>query len=127
MPRYCPIGDGVYEDWVERCPECGRPLQDAPPEAAARPTGDDPVVYLTSAPNEPMAQMTAQVLLDEGIRALVRPKGPGPGAWGSVATFEHDLFVLRSQLERAREIVAELQSSEAADPDPWADVDPEDL
>jgi hypothetical protein len=34
---------------------------------------------------------------------------------------------LRSQLERAREIVAELQATEAADLDPWADVDPEDL
>jgi hypothetical protein len=118
VAKYCPYGDGVYEDWVERCPACGRPLRDTPPETVAGPIADDPIVPLTTAPNEPMAQMTAQVLLDEGIRALVKPKGPGYGAWGSVATFEHELFVLRSQLDRARAIVAELQAAEVED-DAW--------
>jgi hypothetical protein len=37
---------------------------------------------------------------------LVRPGGPGAGAWGSVATFEHGLYVREGDLERAREIIA---------------------
>ena len=122
MPRYCPTGHGAFEDWVERCPECGRRLGDAPPTQPAGPAEDDPVVALTTAPNEPLAQLLAQVLLDEGIRTVVRPRGPGYGAWGSVATFEHELFVLGSELARAREIIAELQEDEAIDPDDgWDD------
>ena len=112
MARYCPDGHGTFEDRADRCPVCGRPLHEATP---ARPEGDDPVVPLTTAPNEPLAQLFAQVLLDEGIRALVKPKGPGHGAWASVATFEHELFVLRSQLERARAVVAELNAADATD------------
>ena len=126
MARYCPNGDGPFEDWVERCPHCGRPLVNEPP-AAKSPAADDQVVFLMTAPNEPMARLTAQVLEDEGIRTLLRPRGPGFGAWASVATFEHDLHVLRSQLEQARQIVAELETAGAGDGDPWADVEPEDL
>jgi hypothetical protein len=127
MPRYCPRGDGVFDDWVERCPRCGRTLSVEPPAEPSVETADDPVVFLTTAPNEPMAGLTAQVLQDEGIRTLVRPRGPGFGAWGSVATFEHDLHVLSSQLERARQIVAELEAAESAEGDPWEDVESEDL
>ena len=67
----------------------------------------DDVVFLMTAPNEPMARFWEQVLVDEGIPVLVRPGGPGAGAWGSVAIFEHDLFVREDELQRAREIVAE--------------------
>jgi len=67
----------------------------------------DDIVFLMSAPNEPMARFWEQVLGDEGIPALVRPGGPGAGGWGSVATFSHDLLVRQSDLERAREIVAD--------------------
>jgi hypothetical protein len=127
MARYCPNGDGVFEDWIERCPHCGRTLAPEAPVAQAPATPDDPVVFLATLPNEPMARLTAQVLEDEGIRTLVRPRGPGFGAWGSVATFEHDLHVLGSHLEAARQILAELESAESAEGDPWSDVDPEDL
>jgi len=65
----------------------------------------DNIRFLMTAPNEPLARLWEQVLQDAGIPVLVRPGGPGAGAWGSVATFEHDLFVRESDLERAREIV----------------------
>lgn len=77
---------------------------------------NEPIVYLATAPNEPVAQLWLQVLEDEGIRAMAKPAGPGYGAWGSVATFEHELFVLRSDRDRAAAVVAELQAEdEAAD------------
>jgi hypothetical protein len=65
------------------------------------------IVFLMAAPNEPMARFWEDVLVDAGIPVLVKPGGPGAGGWGSVATFEHDLYVRRVDLERAREIVAE--------------------
>ena len=60
----------------------------------------DDIIFLMTAPNEPMARFWEDVLVDAGIPVLVRPGGPGAGGWGSVATFAHDLA-------RAREIVAE--------------------
>ena len=122
MIRYCRSGHGAYEDWVERCPECGRTLGDTPPTQPANPPADDPIVPLTTAPNEPLALLLSQVLLDEGIRTVVKPRGPGYGAWASVATFEHDLFVLASQHARAQAIVSELKDAEPIAPgEAWQD------
>ena len=76
----------------------------------------DEVRFLMTAPNEPLARLWEQVLQEAGIPSLVRPGGPGAGAWGSVATFEHDIFVRESDLERAREIVA---AEDAGESDAW--------
>ena len=65
----------------------------------------DDLAFLASAPNEPIARMWEQILLDEGVPVLVRAAGPGIGGWGSAATFEHELYVLRHDLERARRIM----------------------
>ena len=65
------------------------------------------VVYLVTAPNEPIAHLWEQMLADAGIPALVRSGGVGAGGWGSAAMFEHDLYVRASDLARAREIVAD--------------------
>jgi hypothetical protein len=68
---------------------------------------NDDIVFLMTAPNEPMARFWEDVLADAGIPVLVKPGGPGAGGWGSVATFAHDLFVRRDDFDRARELVAE--------------------
>lgn len=112
MVRYCPAGDGEFEDWVARCPECGRPLVGQPPAAAdpPRPTDpNEPIVYLATVPNEPLARMWAEILEDEGIPVMLKPLGPGYGAWASAATFEHELYVLKSQLARAQTIIEEVE------------------
>jgi hypothetical protein len=72
---------------------------------------NDRLAFLITAPNEPIALMWQDMLRDAGIPALVRPGGPGAGAWGSVATFEHELYVRDEDLERARQIVAEEDDS----------------
>ena len=66
---------------------------------------DDPIVYLATAPNEPVARMWADLLAGAGIRSLVKAVGPGIGAWGSAATLEHELYVLRSRLAEARALL----------------------
>lgn len=76
---------------------------------------DDPIVYLATVPNEPLARMWADVLADAGIRALVKALGGGIGGWGSAAMLEHELYVLRSQLPAAEAIVRDLAAEEAAE------------
>ncbi len=113
MPKYCPAGDGVFDDWVERCPECGRDLQDQPVlEGSAG--GSNDVVWLISAPNEPEALMWADAIRATGIPVFVRAGGPGVGAWASVSSFEHDLLVRERDLPPARRIVRELLQPESS-------------
>ena len=67
----------------------------------------DDIRFLVTAPNEPIASLWEQMLGDAGIPALVRPGGPGAGAWASVATFEHEIYVRASDLDRARQVLAD--------------------
>ena len=69
---------------------------------------DDPIVYLATVPNEPLARMYADVLEDAGIKTMVKAVGPGIGAWGSAFTLEHEIYVLRSHLPEAEAIVRDL-------------------
>lgn len=119
MVKYCPGGDGPFEDWVDRCPECGRRLQaEAPQEttpARGAPRLDGKIVYLTTIPNEPLAQLSADVLRQEGIETMMRASGAGIGAWGSAATLAHELYVVDSEKERALEILRSLDEEEDED------------
>ncbi|HEY7033623.1 MAG TPA: hypothetical protein VH482_19960 [Thermomicrobiales bacterium] len=74
---------------------------------------DDPVVYLATVPNEPLAQMWAETLRRNGIEVMVKPLGPGLGAWGSAFTFEHELHVLKSQLPQALLVIQDLEAPAA--------------
>ncbi len=116
MVKYCPGDDGPFEDWVERCPECGRRLRAEPPPGpkAARgaPRLDGKIVYLTTISNEPLAQLSADVLRQEGIETMMRASGAGIGAWGSAASLSHDLYVVDSERERAVEILRSLDEEE---------------
>ncbi len=107
MPRYCPAGDGEYDDWVDACPECGRELVDEPP-SENDPNASESLVWLITAPNEPEAQMWANAIRAAGIPVFVRAGGPGVGAWASVSSFEHDLVVRERDLIQARRIAREL-------------------
>jgi hypothetical protein len=64
------------------------------------------IVYLTTAPNEPIAGLWQSILEEAGIPVLVQPLGAGFGAWGSSATLEHRLSVRADDLARARELLA---------------------
>lgn len=71
---------------------------------------DDPPVFLATAPNEPLAELWVGVLAEAGIRAMLKPGGPGVGAWGSAAAFEHEIFVLRSRRAEAAALLAGLDA-----------------
>lgn len=89
MTRVCPQGHGGFEEPALRCPRCGVPLVDSPPR---RPGDRGRPVRVAVAPNEAIAGLWRSVLAEAGIVSLVRPLGPGFGAWGSVATFEHEVL-----------------------------------
>lgn len=113
MTLFCPVGDGEFEEWVEVCPDCGRKLVDQPPRPGQSfpDRVNQPVVLLTRIANEPLAQWTREVLAGEGIKAMLKPAGPGFGGWGSAANLEHEVYVLASQAEAAREILADFEAS----------------
>ncbi len=73
---------------------------------------NDDIAFLITAPNEPIARMWEQMLVDASIPTLVKPEGPGTGGWGSVAVSAHELYVRRSDLERAKEIMEEEANAE---------------
>jgi hypothetical protein len=81
-------------------------------DAGSSREGGDEIVILMQAPNEPMAHYWSDLLDEAGIKAMIRPGGAGIGAWGSAATLEHDILVLTSQLDAAREIVEQAESDE---------------
>lgn len=109
MTRYCPIGDGAFDDWVSSCPECGLGLVDTPPTQEQLDALDGSVdaapMLLTTVANEFEANLIAGILRDEGIPVMVRPGGPGFGAWASVATFEHAIYVRDVDHDRAKTIL----------------------
>lgn len=65
----------------------------------------DDIVLLTTASSEVEAGMWNDALQAAEIRTLVRPGGPGAGAWASAATFEHNIFVRADQLDQARKVL----------------------
>lgn len=69
------------------------------------------VVTAAVAPNEIVAQLWQQVLEDEGIIVALKPGGMGH-SYTSNALNEHYLLVREDQAERARSIIAELESED---------------
>jgi hypothetical protein len=112
MVMYCPVGDGVFDDWEDHCPECSRLLQ--PEEFDPRQYGNsDAVVWLVTAPNDPEAQLWANTIRALDIPVYVRSGGPGVGAWASVSSFEHHLLVRERDLVQAHRVVREMLFSTA--------------
>lgn len=71
------------------------------------------IVHLATAPSEIEGLMWADALRAEGISVMLRPGGPGAGAWASSATFEHALYVREDDVSPAREILDRFQADEA--------------
>lgn len=105
--QWCPNGHGAFEAGAVRCPRCGERLVE---RTVLRTGEEDTPLAVGIAPNEAIAGLWKSVLESEGIPTLIRPMGPGFGAWGSVATFEHEVLVRRIDAGRARQILDELNA-----------------
>lgn len=62
-------------------------------------------VALATFPNEMEAQMTAQILEENGIHVAIQPLGGGYGALGVIQFIPHRVYVSEDNLERARELM----------------------
>ncbi len=62
------------------------------------------LVPVAVAPNEPIAELWRGLLEQEGITAMLKAMGPG-AAYFSNFGYQHTLYVLESDAERAREIL----------------------
>lgn len=81
--------------------------------AKIRMTNDSEIVLLAVAGSEVEAGMWNQDLQAAGVKALIRPGGPGAGAWASAATFDHQVFVRADQLELARKVLGDFMNGGA--------------
>jgi len=112
MTRVCPQGHGAFEEPALRCPLCGAPLEAAP---VRRPGDRGKPMRVAVAPNEPIAGLWRSVLDEAGIVSMIHPLGPGFGAWGSVATFEHEVMVPEADLDDARALLAGFEAMSDGD------------
>jgi hypothetical protein len=75
--------------------------------------GKEPLVHLTAAPNEVVAQMWAEILEDDGIHCSTKM---GTIAGDSLSVFTRmgvpvEIYVLASEVQRANEILDSLEES----------------
>lgn len=65
----------------------------------------NPVVYLATAPNEIVAQMWSDILLQQGIRSVVKTDNLWSAQYVFVQNLRCELHVLASKAKKAREIL----------------------
>lgn len=75
---------------------------------------DTEIVLLATAPSEIEGMMWADAIKAEGLQVMLRPGGPGAGAWASSATFEHALFVRENDLSAARQVLDRLLNDDVS-------------
>ncbi len=72
---------------------------------------EDPIIKLVAALSEPEAQMRRELLENNGVPAMVKDRGGGLHAIGGGVPFGYDLFVKKSDAERAAEILGSLMDA----------------
>lgn len=65
---------------------------------------NEPIVLAAMAPNYPIAELWQEMLSEAGIRCMVKAMGAGAALTATV-TLQHAIYVLQSDVERAREII----------------------
>ena len=104
MP-YCPKCYDEFQDWVEVCPDCKIALVEKLPVQPKREEMDEPLVYIATAPNEPLAMMWTGILENEGIHSLVKSRDLRAAMYVPSLLSHCEIHVLASQAEKARRIL----------------------
>ncbi len=74
-------------------------------------SSDDPIIKLVGALGEPEAQMRRELLERSGVPAMVKNMAGDSSAYGAASPYGFDLFVKRSDSERAEEILGPLMDA----------------
>lgn len=73
----------------------------------------DRIVKVATAANEAIARMLSELLTEEGIPSVVKAAGAGPAIL-PVATLPHYIYVLASDVPRAKELINFYLDSDAS-------------
>lgn len=77
---------------------------------------DEPLVSIAVAPDEVVTALWTDILTDAGIRSMSRMTGPGAGYFRTNVDAV-EIYVLASDAERARMVLAEAQEGRIVDDD----------
>lgn len=102
MP-YCPQCGYEYESWVTACPDCGAKLVDALPPP--REPDNVPITFLTTAPNEMVANFWKGVLADNGIESLLKSADIRAAMYTLPTNLHYDIYVREPDADKAREVL----------------------
>jgi len=106
MP-FCPECRDEFEDWVEVCPDCEVSLvEKLPLLTESKGKTDEPLVQIATAPNEPIAKMWSDVLAENNIHCLLKGGNLGAAMYIPAMILPHKIFVVESETERAKELLA---------------------
>jgi hypothetical protein len=104
MP-YCPKCRDEFQASMQTCPVCGADLATELPASERKPgKAREPLVYVATAPNEVIARMWVGLLQNNGVRSTMQG-GPYMSSWSVNPYLPHEIYVLPSEAQRAREIL----------------------
>ncbi len=111
MP-FCPNCRDEFEDWVEICPDCRVALVDELTPLPPKPEIlVDPIIHIGTAPNEPIANMWAGILEDNGIKCLIKQANLRAAMYSLLINHYCTIHVNKSSALRARRILKTLEKS----------------
>lgn len=112
MP-FCPNCRDEFEDWVEICPDCNVALvSDLPPLPPKPEIPVDPLMYIATAPNEPVAHFWAGILEDSGIKCLIKQDNLRAAMYSLITNHYCTIHVNKSAALRARRILRPLETAQ---------------
>ena len=110
---FCPQCRDEFESWAEVCPDCKVPLVEQLSALPGRSGDDEPLVKIATAPNEPIARMWAGALEENGIRCMLKGGNLGAAMYIPTITLAYQIYVLESETDKAKEILAPFLETEA--------------
>ncbi len=110
MP-FCAKCRDEFQGWVKSCPDCGVDLVTELPASDRKfRKARDPIVHIANALNEPIAMVWIDLLEKNGIRATTKGGAYRADGGGSDSPFLGcPIYVLQSDVERAREVLDGVQ------------------
>jgi hypothetical protein len=111
MP-FCPNCRDEFQDWVEFCPDCKVALVDELPDLPPKLKIQlDPIMYIGTAPNEPIAYMWAGILEDNGVKCLIKQANLRAAMYSWPINHYCTIHVSKSNALRARRLLLPFEKS----------------
>jgi hypothetical protein len=67
---------------------------------------EEPLVHIATAPNEPIANMWAEILEENNIHCLLKGGNLGAAMYIPPLQLQHKIYVLASEAQKAKEIIS---------------------